>query len=278
MARKYFRGFTLIELLVVIAIIAILAAILFPVFAQARAAARKISCLSNARQLGLGIIMYAQDYDELYPYNDTFDKAHCGFAPTGVPRGPAPPCSYFSDWGRLTWADSIYSYVKNLQLYTCPNHPKDPAGFAENNYIAPVSFDNAQSGQTTDFKYICNLAKINEPADRILLSEWAVGTYAGDIGPWYTSIYQDDFNRLSSAQSGQLNYVFCDGHAKSRKLKSTFTPKFIWNAPDDWSIDPARGGTLVGIDGGGLHFASSEQQAIDYFTNPGPFDPKNTSL
>ena len=74
--RRTNSGFTLIELLVVIAIIAILAAILFPVFAQAREKARGISCLSNTKQLGLGILMYAQDYDERFP---------CGVLPTSGP-------------------------------------------------------------------------------------------------------------------------------------------------------------------------------------------------
>ena len=71
------RGFTLIELLVVIAIIAILAAILFPVFAQARESARKASCISNTKQLGLGVMMYAQDFDETYPCN-SWDGALMG--------------------------------------------------------------------------------------------------------------------------------------------------------------------------------------------------------
>src|SRR5438128_5463059 len=87
------RGFTLIELLVVIAIIAILAAILFPVFAQAREKARAISCLSNAKQSGLAFAMYVQDYDEV------------------------TPCMGF---GREWWTN-LYPYTKNLDLYYCPD-------------------------------------------------------------------------------------------------------------------------------------------------------------
>src|SRR5438045_6915999 len=82
------RAFTLIELLVVIAIIAILAAILFPVFAQARASARQISCLSNVKQFALGVLMYAQDYDEIIPRHDNNGSATYGIAP-GLPP----------DWG-----------------------------------------------------------------------------------------------------------------------------------------------------------------------------------
>src|SRR5947209_16440752 len=96
--RKW--GFTLIELLVVIAIIAILAAILFPVFAQAREKARMISCLSNAKQIGTGIIMYSQDYDEtIVPWVQG----------TGLPRnGPAREDA-------VTWVDLLQPYIKNGQ-------------------------------------------------------------------------------------------------------------------------------------------------------------------
>src|ERR671937_3260098 len=93
-------AFTLIELLVVIAIIAILAAILFPVFAQAREKARASTCLSNSRQMGIGLTMYAQDYDETYPWA-------AGLNPDTT------PC----------WAGLIYPYVKNLSVFQCPSQP-----------------------------------------------------------------------------------------------------------------------------------------------------------
>ncbi len=103
-------GFTLIELLVVIAIIAILAAILFPVFAQAREQARKISCLSNARNLGTAMAMYTQDYDESVILNYATDEA-----------------TYI-----YTWQDLAQPYIKNYQLLLCPDSPyhnPDPNNF-----------------------------------------------------------------------------------------------------------------------------------------------------
>jgi prepilin-type N-terminal cleavage/methylation domain-containing protein/prepilin-type processing-associated H-X9-DG protein len=261
------KGFTLIELLVVIAIIAILAAILFPVFAQARAMARKISCLSNMRQLGTAEMMYVQDYDEKFPFNDWFDLQHCN--PINY---PGSTCASPFTGGRRTYADSIMPYVKNMQIFRCPSHPNDPMGYVQNTFVTPV----AQS-VGFNFKYICALAQINEPADRILIAEWPVAgqSAAGDLGPWYTEIFQNDFNTLSGEQTGSLNWTFCDGHAKAMKLRSTIAPKFLWNVPDDWALDP--NGSLVAIDTSWF-FATSEADAIAHFATPGIWDPNNTNL
>jgi prepilin-type N-terminal cleavage/methylation domain-containing protein/prepilin-type processing-associated H-X9-DG protein len=100
------KGFTLIELLVVIAIIAILAAILFPVFARARENARRASCLSNLKQIGLGMAQYTQDYDEHYPVY---------FPGNGI-SGARP----------YGWADAISPYVKSDQIFQCPSDPARP--------------------------------------------------------------------------------------------------------------------------------------------------------
>ncbi len=102
------RAFTLIELLVVIAIIALLAAILFPVFARARENARKTSCLNNMRQIGLGLLAYTQDYDETL-VADWF----------GPDTGPTDPEN--TGQRRYKWMDAIYPYVKNEQVFNCPS-------------------------------------------------------------------------------------------------------------------------------------------------------------
>jgi prepilin-type N-terminal cleavage/methylation domain-containing protein/prepilin-type processing-associated H-X9-DG protein len=99
------RGFTLIELLVVIAIIAILASILFPVFAKAREKARQSSCLSNMKQLGLAVLSYANDYDEALP---TEDYPYGGDGNTQGVDG--------------SWRGAIYPYCKNAQIFMCPSH------------------------------------------------------------------------------------------------------------------------------------------------------------
>src|SRR5579859_8096488 len=98
------RAFTLIELLVVIAIIAILAAILFPVFAQAREKARAISCLSNGLQTGMAIAQYTQDYDELMPSGRAF---------AGDPN--------FNQHKGQAWASQCQAYIKNAQIFKCPD-------------------------------------------------------------------------------------------------------------------------------------------------------------
>ncbi len=104
------RAFTLIELLVVIAIIAILSAILFPVFAQAREKARQSACLSNTKQIGTALVMYLSDYDGAYPYASTKET----FTP------------------KIRWADRLHPYTKNTGIFLCPSAPEDQAnkGFA----------------------------------------------------------------------------------------------------------------------------------------------------
>src|SRR4051812_10286125 len=158
------RGFTLIELLVVIAIIAILAAILFPVFAQAREKARAATCLSNMKQLSLGIHMYAQDYDEAMPYNYAYDGEITGGA-----------CAQKAPAVLRWWHDFVKPYVKNTQVYICPSGGQN----------RPVyTFGRSGSGWALDpnpliMDYIANASAT--ASDRGMI---AGSTFSGRIGPF----------------------------------------------------------------------------------------------
>ena len=120
MQRRYRPGFTLIELLVVIAIIAILAAILFPVFAQAREKARQTVCVSNMKQIGTGMIMYTSDYDGYWPKSDG-----CSTTPTTNPSSPQPwTCTgsaYALRMNQYKWQAWIMPYIKNVDVFFCPS-------------------------------------------------------------------------------------------------------------------------------------------------------------
>lgn len=120
-------AFTLIELLVVISIIAVLAAILFPVFARARENARRASCMSNLKQIDLGMMMYIQDNDERYP-NYAYSSAY-------LPGVVAPDAAHGGEWASGTnwfWMNMIYPYVRSIQVFICPSSP-----FANTAYKAP---------------------------------------------------------------------------------------------------------------------------------------------
>ncbi|MBC8102405.1 MAG: DUF1559 domain-containing protein [Cytophagales bacterium] len=160
-------GFTLIELLVVIAIIAILAAILFPVFAQAREKARQSACLSNQKQIGIGLGMYAQDYDEVFPVGNAANLALN--PPTNTGRG---------------WAGQMYPYIKNIGVFLCPNDPFESADTSR----AEVSYSinqNLSTGPGNRLQTIA-LSEITAPAQTVFLSESSgasIGIGAGGIFP-----------------------------------------------------------------------------------------------
>ena len=146
-------AFTLIELLVVIAIIAILAAILFPVFAQAREKARATSCLSNSKQIGLGIMMYTQDYDETYPL---YVASYCAGARVPNPLNPADAPGGSGGIGRRPmWQYLILPYLKSWGIYSCPSDKPQP-----NNKVA--AFHNISYGY--NYGYLSKLEVSPDPS------------------------------------------------------------------------------------------------------------------
>jgi prepilin-type N-terminal cleavage/methylation domain-containing protein/prepilin-type processing-associated H-X9-DG protein len=262
------RGFTLIELLVVIAIIAILAAILFPVFAQAREKARAITCVSNQKEVSLGILMYVQDYDENFPKADFWD--------TNTSFG-----NYYLWSSQLC----VQPYIKNLDIYKCPDD-SFPGEITDPNYFglvpntrkpAPISLMANSvtpfTGQT--FYGIQNprglivygaeygggptaptsLAEIPSASNIVLLCEGRYEYYNGvyGCGPYLNNEidycyvtedlvfqYQVDFFTLSTQSdpwykawrkhSGGANYSMSDGHVK-------FMQPGVMRDPTRWAVN-----------------------------------------
>ena len=195
MKRRSVNGFTLIELLVVIAIIAILASILFPVFAKARGKARQTSCLSNMKQMALAMISYGNDYDTQLPY-------------WSLAGGMAPPSG-----NAYTWDVQMMAYMKNEQILVCLDNPFN----AESN-------DLDQTGNKRSYslpRYVSGIMMDRPPAvvSTILLLEkgaylpgtWqdAAAEHPNQAGK--SQLYGEDVNYR---HNGGVNFAFLDGHVK----------------------------------------------------------------
>ena len=169
-------GFTLIELLVVIAIIAILASILFPVFARARENARRSSCQSNLKQIGLGIQQYLQDFDEKYPAN----------------RSTTPPISWFPD--------QLQPYLKSQQIFVCPSGVDSESWTYSSGgptYRSHYGYNYSNYSDLVTFIGI-NASKVATPSQSVLFAD----DNAGDLGT----------ARLRHLEGA--NYAYADGHVK----------------------------------------------------------------
>jgi len=218
MTARY-RGFTLIELLVVIAIIAILAAILFPVFAKAREKARQTSCLSNTRQLGVASLAYAQDYDEVLPTGErTVDGDDVGL------RVPS--------W----WYDLVEPYTKNQQIIICPsykqgNDPDNKLGYGINCcFMCPHWCSNDD--------WVA-LPQIVRPAELPLYADSSFW-----LGCCWTIAWAnvceamcDETVRLPSntRHNEGSNIAFCDGHSKWLSAKTVGNQPWMDNYIIGWS-------------------------------------------
>jgi prepilin-type N-terminal cleavage/methylation domain-containing protein/prepilin-type processing-associated H-X9-DG protein len=186
--RKYSTGgrsgFTLIELLVVIAIIALLAAILFPVFARARDNARRASCMSNLKQIGLGTMQYLQDNDDRFP-QDVYGGV---LGPDGREMEPG--------WNAVFWQQMIYPYVKSDQIFFCPSSPSQMG--------KQIASDPRVNGRSymlnANYSYNGHIAQSNAFMKESTMPD-ASGTYLfGEFGIYYFST--QDMLGTSVAPSG----------------------------------------------------------------------------
>ncbi len=193
------KGFTLIELLVVIAIIAILAAILFPVFAKAREKARQSACSSNLKQIGLGLMQYAQDYDETMPF--------LWRAAAATDTG-ATQCS--DGVYRTNWITSVYPYVKNNQVFECPSGNMQCCLLIKRGYN-PNGFAIGRP-----------LSEFKDPARIVFAADSAVYLACAEDqlvdGRTVNPVYLNTANGYFSARhSDMVEMMFCDGHVKANK-------------------------------------------------------------
>jgi len=196
-------GFTLIELLVVIAIIAILAAILFPVFAKAREKARQASCLSNVKQFNVAILSYAQDYDETLPMSTTL---------TGS--------------GAMTLADMVQPYCKNQQIIFCPS---DRTGAVEIANVFGFFGVPQTTGGIARMSYTCNYLCLVSLVDNPMLTVVPLGEvqYPAECpmvydGIWNTSMLPGPAYPQNRHNQG-VNLGYVDGHAKWVGNKPDYT-------------------------------------------------------
>jgi prepilin-type N-terminal cleavage/methylation domain-containing protein/prepilin-type processing-associated H-X9-DG protein len=244
------RAFTLIELLVVIAIIAILAAILFPVFAQAREQARKTSCLSNLNQMGKSVAMYVQDYDERFP------MVYGGFG------NVARAAEYLL----------LYPYIKNVQVWQCPS-----AGSNENDTwrdsIADYLGVPRPNGRRVNYGYNWgvliyagggllepeqrtsfgqsfqqgrSLASLVAPADVFVYSD-SYDTYRPTMGiDWILDSYRGASRNSGLRHNGRFNVAYADGHAKNLQFRGLNLLGIRTAVPANegdrakWCSDPAQ--------------------------------------
>ena len=213
-ARSMTRGFTLIELLVVIAIIAILAAILFPVFARARENARRASCQSNLKQLGLGWIQYAQDYDDTLPpvYTSTSAFGTCTTVLQAWYSTPTTP-------GLLA------PYLKSSQIFLCPSQ-NNTLGYGYNRRAFALCPGYAPDGFSAG-RPVTNLSAIETPSQHICMADSystryylyndATDSKDGTVATWGIYPYH-----LSTG-----NVLWCDGHVKAVRPQQ-YTAAAYW--------------------------------------------------
>ena len=215
------RGFTLLEILVVLFVICILAAFLFPVGSRSRESARRISCQSNLKQIGLGFMQYIRDYDEKFPLAYTDDDGS-GDYNANFDRG---------------WMENVQPYLKSTQIFQCPSEASD--------YFPPL--------RATDYWYsapveqVRNLAVVKHSAQTVLCGDGVAASsalvathgaiaYSGDAPALKYNRDIWDVTEKTEGQGGRrhldgLNFLFCDGHVKWLRPETVGAAKVSAGAP-----------------------------------------------
>ncbi|RYZ84667.1 MAG: DUF1559 domain-containing protein [Proteobacteria bacterium] len=234
--QSTFKAFTLIELLVVIAIIAILAAILFPVFGRARENARRSSCQSNLKQMGLGLLQYTQDYDERN-------------APANI---PVPG-------GSIPWVDLVQPYLKSIQIFNCPSDStstpyttstktatsKDIGSYTANIWYAaasadlkyiPMGLNQAGIASPTTLMWVADGAVVNNYSWQLFGGASCIGTI--NAGSPRTLTSPGAQGVITERHLETTNVLYCDGHVKAVKLdallaKNPATTYYMFDATRD---------------------------------------------
>ncbi len=266
------RAFTVIELLVVIAIIAVLAAIMFPVFAQARAQARKTACTSNFKQIVLGVTLYINDNDETYPR-----------ANYAVPLGSNP---LGADLDRVQWYQAVDPYCKSgynpvgidqrIDIWTCPDYDitaDDRFGYNPGySYVWNANLGAAQASDTPpdwQAQSVKTLADVQFPTNQVLAAEGEgrrVYTYGDDTGNYeqgYDDIAKDvniDYVLARVRHNGGSNFALADGH-----VKYFHAPKPSYTGTLSSTGNPSNGITPTQSSGPVLYRRSSNPNSSAWF-------------
>ncbi len=255
------RGFTLIELLVVIAIIAILAAILFPVFAQAREKARSAACLSNTKQLGLATQMYVQDYDEeLFFYASTTPAQ----SRTGQSIFPAQK-------NEERWWNVLMPYIKSNNIFTCPS---DSGPTVSNDINGKPSIRRSYIACRS--AEALRLAQIDNPVQTIVIVDKWDKDSDGAVGDSWIESFNGDFDadngvgadhsrmyKAGNRHQGLVNCVLFDGHAKAYRAEQIQASKDLTGCSLIYNF-PVPGSMAIDV----LSAAPNEPNICSQFTYP----------